>query len=201
MNLEAEAVWSDAEASLDPRIRDVYQDLKRAPIEIVACAMDKSINHGGILRAAEAFRIERVTFQQEPDFATDFSGHRGSLKWQPYRWRDPLEAVLEAKEAGRHIYGLSLEPDSVSIDSVEWQFPMVLVFGSEKWGIRPDVLSQCDTTIAIPMFGAMTSLNVAVAGAITMQKAVMAYHLANPDFVPIRGVSAALLGSGSESPA
>lgn len=193
MNLEAEGAWADTEATLDPRIRDVYTDFPRAPIEIVTCAMDKSINHGGILRAAEAFRIERVTFQQEPDFATDFSGHRGAFKWQPYRWLDPLEAVLEAKARGCHVYGLSLEEDSISIENVDWKFPMTLVFGSEKWGIRPDVLAQCDTTIAIPMFGAMTSLNVAVAGSITMQRAITAYHKAHPEFVPIRAVSAKLL--------
>lgn len=190
---EGREVWDAAEQGLEPSLREYYAEIPRAPIRIIGCAMAKAVNHGGILRSAEAFRIEHVSLEQEPDAATDFSGHRGALKWQPYNWQTPIEAVVKAKADGYTIYALTLEQDAISIDKVDWQFPCAIVLGSEKSGIPAEVLAQTDQTIAIPMYGAITSLNVATAAAICLHSAVGAYHRANPEFVPIRPESAALL--------
>lgn len=46
------------------------------------------------------------------------------------------------------------------------RFPAVLVLGGEHKGLRPNVSNRCDLRVAVPMGGAVSSLNVAVAGGV-----------------------------------
>lgn len=193
MDAENEAVWVDAEAAAGPRLRQVYPTLLRAPIEVIVCPLGKAVNHGGILRAADSFRIERVTFQKEEDGATDFAGSRGAKKWQPYRWLNAIEAAKEAKANSRTVVSLTWTPEAISIYDFEWTFPISIVAGSEWQGVPDEIVDLSDHVIAIPMFGATGSLNVAVASSIVLSQATMAYHRSNPEFIPAREESQHLL--------
>ncbi len=199
MDAENEAVWDQAEATSSPRLRHIYPSLLRAPIEVIVCPLGKAVNHGGILRAADSFRIERVTFQKEEDGATDFAGSRGARKWQPYSWLSALEAAQQAKEAGRTLVSLTWTPEAVSIFDFNWTFPLSIVAGSEWQGVPDEIVEMSDHVIAIPMFGATGSLNVAVATSIVLSQASMAYHRANPEFIPARPESQQLLGIDNAS--
>ena len=75
----AEAGWDGIEA-LPDSVRERADYLPRMPIEIIACPLGKAVNHGGLLRMAEAFRLEMVTFSFEEDKGNDFSGHRSQQK-------------------------------------------------------------------------------------------------------------------------
>lgn len=194
MDAENEAVWEAAEVNTGPRLRHIYPTLLRAPIEVIVCPLGKAVNHGGILRAADSFRIERVTFQKEEDGATDFAGSRGAKKWQPYRWLNALDAAKEAKENGRTLVSLTWTTDAVSIYDFEWQFPLSIVAGSEWQGVQDEIVDMSDHVIAIPMFGATGSLNVAVATSIVLSQATMVFHRINPAFIPARAESQQLLG-------
>ena len=46
--------------------------------------------------------------------------------------------------------------------------PTVVLIGSETSGIAPELLSLCDTHVAIPMLGGVNSLNAAVAAGIVL---------------------------------
>jgi 23S rRNA (guanosine2251-2'-O)-methyltransferase len=46
-----------------------------------------------------------------------------------------------------------------------------LVFGAEGKGLRPLVRRACDDTVAIPLSGAVASLNVSVAAAVLLYEA------------------------------
>ena len=50
--------------------------------------------------------------------------------------------------------------------------PTVIVMGSEEKGISKEVLKLCDEQLAIPMIGAIESLNVAAAAAIMLFEVV-----------------------------
>jgi TrmH family RNA methyltransferase len=54
------------------------------------------------------------------------------------------------------------------IQQAPYQFPALLLLGSERGGLATAVLSQADLQIAIPMAGAASSLNVAVAAGILL---------------------------------
>ena len=168
----AESAWQEIDG-LPESVRDQALVLPRMPIEILACPLGKEVNQGGILRLAEAFRIELVTFSPEVDRANDFSGHRGSLRWQPHRWRMPLEALAES--VGRQKVALTMSETAVNFEDLDYRFPITLVVGSEMEGIPKEIADQCEACVAIPMYGLMGSLNVATATAIVLQHIVSIY--------------------------
>jgi tRNA (guanosine-2'-O-)-methyltransferase len=79
-----------------------------------------------------------------------------------------------------------LGPGSVSLPNVHWEFPTTIVVGQELRGIPPDLLSHATVHAAIPMYGLVTSLNVAIATVLAVDSAVKAYREVDPEFLPIR---------------
>ncbi len=189
-----ESAWSEADRTPDdPGLRDAYAFLPRAPIRLIACPLVKDVNQGGLLRLAEAFRLQRVDLSPEADGGTDFSGHRGARALQPFGWSSPEEAILAAREAGCRVLALTLNDRAVALESVVWTFPIALVLGEESVGVPPEIEALCDGSVAIPLFGMVTSINVATAAAIAIHAAVQAYRMEDPDFMPARSASQRLL--------
>lgn len=177
----------------DPGIRENYHDLPKAPVQLVCCALGKAVNQGGILRLAEAYRIEKVTYEPEHDRAQDFNGMRGAKRWQEYEWGDPLTTIQQLKEQGHRVYGLSLDDRAVPLRKVEWSFPATIVLGHELKGLPQPVAEACDEIVAIPLYGITISLNVGMAAAIALEHALHAYQQQTPDFHPARTASQKLL--------
>lgn len=194
MAAEEREAWEGAEKVGEPGLRDAYPTIPRAPIRLIACPMSKAVNHGGLMRLAEAFRLERVELAPEADGCIDGSGSRGSRELQPHRWIPADRAVAEARAEGYRIYGITLAPGAKPLESVNWTFPCAVVMGSEADGLPPEVVAACDETVAIPLYGLVTSLNVASAAALIAHAALGAYVRQNPSFEPARRESRGLLG-------
>jgi TrmH family RNA methyltransferase len=73
-----------------------------------------------------------------------------------------LQTVATTAKANHSFRNLSLNSGTL------------LLMGSERHGLPPEILAQTDTTITIPMHGTVTSLNVAIATALIL------YQLTNP---------------------
>lgn len=189
---EAAVRWGQLDAE-DVGLRSRYRELPRAPIRLIVSPMGKAVNQGGILRIAEAFRLERVDFQAEPDGLTDLSGGSGVWEWQPYRWRDVTAAIDDARAEGYAVYGLTLSEDAVDVGAFAPRFPCALVLGEEKLGLDPAVAARCDARVAIPQFGLVASINVGAATAIAVDHLMRAYRRADPTFVPARAAGRRLV--------
>jgi tRNA G18 (ribose-2'-O)-methylase SpoU len=150
------------------------------------------VNHGGILRLAEAYRIEEVVFQREEDAVRDFSGAVGAAPWMPRRWGTVQEEIDRARADGYAVYGLTLDDRAIAHCRTDWRFPALLILGQEKYGLAPEIADQCDSTIAIPMYGLTQSLNVGQAAAIALDR--MASALDPAEHPPARSASRILLG-------
>lgn len=189
-----EVVRAASRVAQDPGLRERYAQLPRLPLRILCCPLDKGINHGNILRIAECFRVEKVVYAPvSSEKEKDLSGGFAAIKWQPFEWKPTVEAIEEAKAEGYRIYGLTLSPDCVPIQRVEWQFPCALVVGRELEGLDPEAEALCDEKVAIPLFGMVESLNVAVATGIAVSRIADAYRLRDPGFVPARSAQQRLL--------
>jgi len=81
-----EAVKQARRTPNDPGLRDAFAELPRAPIRVIACTLSKSVNHGGIMRVSEAYRVERVEMETDEEGIRDKSGAVGAFDWQPMRW-------------------------------------------------------------------------------------------------------------------
>lgn len=155
--------------------------------------MGKEVNHGGMLRLAEAFRVSTVTFANEPDSKAEWSGHRGGMFWQPHDWLDPNERMLELQQSGVACMALTLSDRAVSIDDVSFSFPVALVIGQERRGVPAEMEARCDGSVAIPLFGMTESLNVVCATAIALQT-IVGQLQRHGEAEPVRNLSRALLG-------
>ncbi|MCB0826348.1 MAG: hypothetical protein KDC26_09175 [Armatimonadetes bacterium] len=188
------AAWKAARAfQSDPGLKEAYETLPRAPIKIVACRMNKAANHGGLIRLAEAYRLESLMFEAEEDDTFDMSGVRGAQQWLDWQFGDVYTEVDKQKAAGRKIYGLTLCDRAVPVQEIDWLFPATLILGRELQGLPSIMEQKCDECIAIPMYGLTTSLNVYSAAAITIDRMVEAYRRAHPQFEPARNASRKLL--------
>lgn len=61
---------------------------------------------------------------------------------------------------------------AVSYTSLDYRFPLALVFGNETYGVLPETLNAVDAIAEIPMWGINRSLNVIVSAAIVSYWAV-----------------------------
>jgi tRNA (guanosine-2'-O-)-methyltransferase len=194
MHALEEAVRKGYGTPEDPGLRDRFTDLPRAPIRIICCTLDKGINHGNILRIADCFRIEQVDYSPVGRRKErDFSGGFAALRWQPYRWIAPTDAIREAKAGGHRIYALSLGKAARPLRTIAWKHPAAIVLGQEWYGIDEDVAELCDEFVAIPLYGMIESLNVAVSAALAVESCFSAFLEANPGFSPAREASLKLM--------
>ncbi len=195
MDTTLDAAWeSSGHTPEDPGLREVYAQIPRAPIRLIVLPLGKAINHGGMTRIADAFRIERVDLAKEPDGAVDFAAQRGSKSWQPWRWVAPDVAMAEARADGYSLAALTLSDRATDVASAVWSFPLALVIGEEATGVPAEIEEQCDFSVAIPLYGLVTSLNVVTATAMALDHALRAYSAQNPEFQPARRGSRRLVG-------
>jgi 23S rRNA (guanosine2251-2'-O)-methyltransferase len=83
------------------------------------------------------------------------------------RVRNLADWLAEAKRAHCWCYGASAEA-SLRYDEPDYRGGVVLVLGGEGQGLRPRVAAACDALVALPLRGAIESLNVSAAGAVLM---------------------------------
>ncbi len=126
-------------------------------------------NFGALLRTAEAVGIRRVLIPKDrsvgvtPTVAKASAGAVYHLK--VYRATNLRRALATLKEHGYWLVALDEQAPEQIYDRV-YQDRLGIVLGSEGLGIRPLILRECDYRVSIPMLGKVSSLNVAVAGAI-----------------------------------
>jgi tRNA G18 (ribose-2'-O)-methylase SpoU len=83
--------------------------------------------------------------------------------------RNSLPPVLKRlADEGYRIVGLEQTNRSHDLTQYAFQRPTVLVLGSEKQGITPDVLACLHETVEIPVWGLPYSYNVATAATIAV---------------------------------
>lgn len=177
----------------DPGLRDVYAQFPRAPIRLIACTLTKTANQGGLVRLAEAFRIERVSIDAGEQQLVDLSGAVGLNQWQPIEWIDAREAMHRAKQESYQLVGLALNERAVPLREFDWTLPCAIVLGEERYGLLPDIEAECDVCVGIPLFGLAGSINVGAAAALALESAIEAYRRLNPEFQPVRNTSRRLL--------
>ena len=59
-----------------------------------------------------------------------------------------------------------------SIDDLNLFHKVAIVFGNERNGIAPDILSECDDLVTLPMAGFRESYNISVAVAVSLSRII-----------------------------
>lgn len=133
-------------------------------------------NLGAILRSAEAAGCHGVVVPKDrscPVTAVVDKASAGALAHLPLAQVTNLARTLEElKRQGVWVYGLAGELEASPLFAVDFRGDVALVLGSEGEGLRPNVRRHCDGLVALPMAGAVSSLNASVAAGIALFEVV-----------------------------
>jgi 23S rRNA (guanosine2251-2'-O)-methyltransferase len=132
-------------------------------------------NLGALLRTADGAGIDGVILPERrsaPVSATVAKTSAGASEHvRIARVTNLVRALEQMKQANVWVLGLDERgaPDYMDFD---FRTDCVLVLGREGEGLHDLVKKTCDLLLRIPMAGAVSSLNVSVAGAIVMYEAM-----------------------------
>ena len=171
------------EATLEPgfllpgrraRIDEVVASRTRT-ITVVMEAFCDPQNVNAVLRTCDAFGVQEIHVVEGPMKPYDRNKKisQNADKWlDVVRWRSTAECLGTLKDRGFAIYATHLGDRSVPLSALSFAPRVALVFGNESRGVSAEALALADALYAIPMRGFSQSLNVSVAAAVSLARAV-----------------------------
>jgi 23S rRNA (guanosine2251-2'-O)-methyltransferase len=146
-----------------------------APLIVVLDGIEDPHNVGAILRTCDAAGATGVIRQSRHSAALDGvvgKASAGALaRVRIATVVNIARAIEELKSANVWTIGLAGDAAECYTD-VDWTLPSALVLGAEGAGLRRLVRETCDRVVALPMRGAVDSLNVSVAAGVVLYEAV-----------------------------
>lgn len=128
-------------------------------------------NLGACIRSADAFGADAVIVPRHgsaPLSAVALKAASGAVETTPVCYVGNLVQAIESlKKAGVWVLGAEMETDA-TLFNTPLTGPVAWVMGNEGKGLRRLTREHCDALVAIPMMGAVESLNVSVATAVCL---------------------------------
>jgi 23S rRNA (guanosine2251-2'-O)-methyltransferase len=169
--LSADAVHQGLLAEADPLPSPALADLAAAGMVLVLDQITDPHNVGAILRTAAAFSVAAVvtTARHSPEATGVLAkSASGALEWVPIVTVQNLARALgDMKEQGFLVVGLDSEaPEELS--AIALTSPLALVLGAEGKGLRQGTRASCQRLARLDLPGAIKSLNVSNAAALSL---------------------------------
>ena len=144
------------------------------PLILVLDGVTDPRNLGAVLRVADATGASGVVIPKDKAVGVTPVAAKASAGASEHvrvaRETNLRRAVDRMKEAGCWAFTAEGDGEMIHTD-LDMAGPVVLVLGSEGKGVRRLVREGCDGSVAIPMLGAVGSLNVSVAAAVLLYEA------------------------------
>ncbi len=155
--------------SLDVVLKNV--ETKDRPLFVLLDELQDPHNVGAIIRSAVAFGADAILMPEHDQTqitGTVIKSSAGTSFSIPIvRIGNINTTLLKLKEKGYWAYALTGDGD-ISLPSVTFDTPSVIVIGSEGSGIAKKTLEHCDFKLSIPINPACESLNASNAIAVTL---------------------------------
>ena len=152
----------------------------KQPLLIMLDGLEDPHNLGAILRSADATGADGIIIGKNRSVslnATVAKVSTGAIEHVPVCQVTNLARTLDTlQKQGYWVVGTDMH-DSVDYRKVNYDMPIVLVVGSEGFGISRLVLEKCDYKVTIPMVGHVNSLNASVACAVMLYQI---YNMRHP---------------------
>ncbi len=134
---------------------------------VAAFNFSYGVNLGVLIRSAEAAGAEAVWIVGRDFYYRPST--KGADWWIPVELIDSPQACLErARAEGFQVVALQQGPDAQPLFAARWPERPLIVAGNEGDGLPAAFLSACDLQVALPVYGQIDSLNVAVAASVAM---------------------------------
>ena len=144
---------------------------KSKKIIVMLDGIEDPHNLGAILRSADVFEASGIVLPKHNSAslnATVAKTSAGAINYVPVAVVNNLnQAISKLKEEGYWVVATDGSAE-ISYSSIKYDFPVVVVIGSEGKGVSHLVLKNSDYIVKIPQFGHVNSLNASVAAGILL---------------------------------
>ncbi|CAM71027.1 conserved hypothetical protein [Leishmania infantum JPCM5] len=159
---------------------EVYNELhpralrtQKQSIIVVGSLLENPVNIAGLCRCGEIFAIESLVVPEKKVFEHPHfvAAARSAELWIPWEEVVPkdLPGYLEGlRRRGYVVVGIEQTAASVPLEQFSFPERCAVVLGAEGQGVPAPLIPLLDVCVEIPQYGLIRSLNVHVAGAITM---------------------------------
>ncbi len=158
-----------------PQVLELGKTRGEKPFILLLDLLKDPQNVGVLMRVADAVGIHGVILQDRrgvdvtPAVVNASSGAVEHL--QIVRVTNLVQTMRDLKEQDVWMVGLDIGPNVPPIDKTDLNMSIGIVLGSEGEGMRRLVRDTCDLLLALPMRGAVASLNVATVGSVALYAA------------------------------
>ncbi|MDE6952611.1 MAG: 23S rRNA (guanosine(2251)-2'-O)-methyltransferase RlmB [Erysipelotrichales bacterium] len=151
----------------------------KQPLLLMLDGLEDPHNLGAILRTCDAIEVDGVIIGKNRSVAltpTVAKVSTGAIDYVKVAQVTNLSRTLEdLKKKGFWVVGCDLD-NSQDYRAVDYNMPVVIVVGSEGFGISRLVKKHCDMNVILPMTGHVTSLNASVATAVILYQVYNSRH-------------------------
>jgi TrmH family RNA methyltransferase len=164
---------------IDVTLQDII-DSKPKLVALLANIRDPG-NAGTVLRAADAAGADAVIFSANSVDVYNPKVVRsttGSLFHLPFAVDIEIEDAISAlKASGLQVFAANGGGEQIpDLAAESLAKPTVWVFGNEAWGFEQSTLELVDREVAVPIYGAAESLNLATAASICLYASAFAQN-------------------------
>ncbi|MEZ5317280.1 MAG: 23S rRNA (guanosine(2251)-2'-O)-methyltransferase RlmB [Vicinamibacterales bacterium] len=176
-----QGVAAEAHAVQAYTVEELVREAEGPPLLVVLDAVEDPQNVGAILRSADGAGAHGVIRQARHAARLEGAAAKASAGAVSHVRIATVvnisRALEELKALG--VWTIGLDGSATDrYDEVDYTVPTAVVVGSEGTGLRRLVRETCDRVVAIPMAGAVESLNVSVSAAVTLFEAARQRRLA-----------------------
>lgn len=154
-------------------LRDLIEGAKgkENPLLLMLDGIEDPQNLGAILRSADAFGVDGIIIKKRGEVPLNTTVARvstGAIHYLRIACVSNLSSAIETLKKNGYWIVASDGAAQLEYDEVDYKGPIVLIVGSEGFGISNLVLRNSDFIIKIPMMGHVNSLNASVATGILL---------------------------------
>jgi TrmH family RNA methyltransferase len=169
----------DNPVGLSAVVRQSWLDLSELPVDgtslfVALYEVKNPGNLGTIFRTAESFGVDGIILlgsTADPYDVASIKASMGTVFSLPVARETSTQRYADwCRERNLTVITTSARAPH-SLNTAPWEFPAVILFGSEAQGLPEDLLEQGTLQVRIPMSGQATSLNLAVAAGIIIYTA------------------------------
>lgn len=174
---EKKKFWAFIEPFLTDSRKELFDQLLSERTRHITIAVEDVFhehNSGALIRTAECFGVQDIhIMEDENKFKVMRGMAKGSEKWVSINYYKGKEGVHDCvnglKNEGYTIVAATPHEKEVLLPEYVPNQKTAFFFGSEKTGVRPEILNAADYHLRIPIYGATESFNVSVSAALILQ--------------------------------
>ena len=145
--------------------------LRKDPVLMVLDGVEDPQNFGSLLRSAECLGGDGVVIRKRRSVKVTTAVYKtstGAVEKVPIAMVNNITACIkDLKKEGFWVFGAEAQVKK-TIFEIDFKGKIALVLGGEGRGLSRLVKEECDELFSIPLKGTISSLNVAVTGAILL---------------------------------